>query len=92
MSTAVAEDDNEAQELFEDAQESFANHLPQRTHPTTLATHPSHTEGAVGGSTNLKNGRGTDDWQSVIPQVFLCSFRDSQRCRNSNFKSLVSHT
>ncbi|XP_055896237.1 large proline-rich protein bag6-like isoform X4 [Biomphalaria glabrata] len=67
--TAAADDD--ANELFLDAQESVSGPATPRSRPTTITSSNQSTAGAVGGA-RIVNGRGTtDDWQSVIPQQWI---------------------
>lgn len=65
MPRTVIEEENE---IFEDARESLTSRTP-RSRPTAVASRSGRTVGAVGGSGDVRNGRGPSEWQSVLPQV-----------------------
>ncbi|BFZ05723.1 hypothetical protein BsWGS_08762 [Bradybaena similaris] len=65
------QEDVDENDIFEDAQESIIGHAPLQNRPNTIAVQASRIERAVERSGNLRNGRSSDEWQSVVPQDWI---------------------
>ncbi|CAG5136509.1 unnamed protein product [Candidula unifasciata] len=65
------DEDLDENDIFEDAQESIIGLAPLQNRPNTIAVQASRVGRAVERSGNLRNGRSSDDWQSVVPQDWI---------------------
>ncbi|CAG5133604.1 unnamed protein product [Candidula unifasciata] len=63
-------EDDSTQKPCENIQQAAPSQQPAAKPPSTLATQVHQTEGATGGGRS-RHDKGSDDWQSVVPQEWI---------------------
>ncbi|KAH9503308.1 hypothetical protein Btru_072699 [Bulinus truncatus] len=67
----AAGDEEENSEIFLDAQESLGGSATPKSRPTNFTSRSQTPSGTLGNARTVRNGKSSDDWQSVIPQQWI---------------------